>query len=638
MTANTALTCPLFLGMRNIGFFDPVANHRIAELLFKRFNQIKSDQLAYDDYISDLMLDWGFLFQFVSPEQRKNPGIVLAAVKRYGEALEYASPELKANKEVVLAAVKSRSRALKYAAPGLKANKEVVLAAVKSGGGALEYVAPGLEADKEVVLAAVKSNGVALKYAASDLKADKEMVLAAIESYGEALEYASPELKADKEVVLAAVKSYGGALAYAAPGLEADKEVVLAAVKSGGGALEYAAPELKADKEVVLASVKRDRKAIKYAAPEFLVDDKMMLAALKINRYILYSAGFSRWFDIKYQAACLLSENRFQLTLIKKIALLKWGGRWHRVQEAFKAVVTEACTMALTDEDPQVFADFLKYQCILPAHYYSEALTQPVREHWKGEHACLITAIELNRINHLKTIIKFIDEESEGVCDIESDDPLVCALWETMQTLDMNNEELLIYDQLVEWLANICGVTCWAKSLVPVVKRLDKKCEELLCLTDKNIPKPVIEKLEECLGFVGFFNSHMVLLRKEKEFVGIEKRLWFYKPLLESLNLLNKKADEFQQLYATTKKGVSRNTDQADFEVMLTRLSEIMEDLKGKDGCIEHQVCLIARPQGSTQVCLITRPQGSTEVGEKRPRELGIFAEETAGSNKQPRL
>ena len=67
----------------------------------------------------------------VPNEFRADREIVLAAVKKDGQALRYAADELKADREIVLAAVKKYGRALNYASDELKKDKEIILAAAK---------------------------------------------------------------------------------------------------------------------------------------------------------------------------------------------------------------------------------------------------------------------------------------------------------------------------------------------------------------------------------------------------------------------------------------------------------------------------------------------------------------------------
>jgi hypothetical protein len=151
------------------------------------------------------------LFLHKLPEKyRKDPAIVLAAVKQSGYALQYASEELRGNEEILLAVVKQDGYALQYASEELRGNEEIVLAAVKQNGCALWYASEELRGNEEIVLAAVKQEGHALKYASEELRGNEEIVLAAVKQNGCALQYGSEELRGNEEIVLAAVQQNNG--------------------------------------------------------------------------------------------------------------------------------------------------------------------------------------------------------------------------------------------------------------------------------------------------------------------------------------------------------------------------------------------------------------------------------------------
>jgi hypothetical protein len=233
------------------------------------------------------------MFQFVSEELKGNVKIVLAAVKNYGPALQYATEELKRNSKIVLAAINNYPFVFEYASEELKGNLEIVLAAVKNDGRVLRYVAKELKGNLEVVLAAVKNYGPALQFASEELRADREIVLAAISKDGSSLYYAAEGLKADREIVLAAVSKNGSVLQYAVEELKADREIVLAAVSKNGSVLQYAAEELKADREIVLAAVGNFPEAFKFAAREIQENREILLVVPNL----LGVRGFDRLSD-----------------------------------------------------------------------------------------------------------------------------------------------------------------------------------------------------------------------------------------------------------------------------------------------------------------------------------------------------
>ena len=82
----------------------------------------------------------------------------------------------------------------------LKKDPEIVLSAVKQNGTAVRVRG----AEIEIVLSAVKQNGFALQYASEELKKDRDRADA--EARWLCTYYASEELKKDPEIVLSAVK------------------------------------------------------------------------------------------------------------------------------------------------------------------------------------------------------------------------------------------------------------------------------------------------------------------------------------------------------------------------------------------------------------------------------------------------
>ena len=69
-----------------------------------------------------------------------------------------------------LESVKKRGMTLKMVSPELKKNKGVVTEAVKENGLALQFADEELQYDRDVVLAAVRQNGLALQYAPSHIQ------------------------------------------------------------------------------------------------------------------------------------------------------------------------------------------------------------------------------------------------------------------------------------------------------------------------------------------------------------------------------------------------------------------------------------------------------------------------------------
>jgi len=97
--------------------------------------------------------------------QKKNPRIVLEAVKQNIRVLAYVDEYLRRNPNFMLEAVKQNGRALNYADESLRRNPIFMLEAVSQNGLALEYADVSLRKNPEIALAAVKENGRAIFYA-----------------------------------------------------------------------------------------------------------------------------------------------------------------------------------------------------------------------------------------------------------------------------------------------------------------------------------------------------------------------------------------------------------------------------------------------------------------------------------------
>ena len=112
------------------------------------------------DYVSD----FGFGLEYLSDEFRKDPTIVIAAVRENGYALQHADKELRKDPTIAFEALKNIGFAFKYAHKTLKLNRSFVLQAVKVNGFAIKHAVEFHE-DYEIVLAAVRSVPSAFLYA-----------------------------------------------------------------------------------------------------------------------------------------------------------------------------------------------------------------------------------------------------------------------------------------------------------------------------------------------------------------------------------------------------------------------------------------------------------------------------------------
>mmetsp|Transcript_8074 Transcript_8074/g.18898 ORF Transcript_8074/g.18898 Transcript_8074/m.18898 type:complete len:229 (-) Transcript_8074:65-751(-) len=127
---------------------------------------------------------------------------VLEAVKQNrveaNFALAEASEALKRDPEIVLAAVRQNGWALQFAAECCRRDREIVLAAVSTDGRALQYASEECQRDGAIVLAAVTQDGLSLAFTSESWKRDRELVMKAIKQNEFALNFAGEELLLDR--------------------------------------------------------------------------------------------------------------------------------------------------------------------------------------------------------------------------------------------------------------------------------------------------------------------------------------------------------------------------------------------------------------------------------------------------------
>ena len=86
-----------------------------------------------------------------------------------------------------------------YIGESLRKDPQIIMAAVKQNGWALAYAEGDLSKDPQIAMAAVKQNGLALTYADASLRKDTQIVMAAVEQNGFALNYAHEILRKDSD-------------------------------------------------------------------------------------------------------------------------------------------------------------------------------------------------------------------------------------------------------------------------------------------------------------------------------------------------------------------------------------------------------------------------------------------------------
>ena len=226
----------------------------------------------------------GLILEIASPELKKNPELVKAAMQENVHALHYADKELKADRDFMLEAVQENVDALWYADEALKADGDFMRKAVQENVDALKYAAAKLRSDRiymlhtEGILTA-ENEFYPLQYATDELRSDRDFMLACIEETPHAFQYATDALKSDSAFKIQAVM-VDPCVLIVDKALTTDRGVVLAAVKQNGEALQDAEEGPRADPAIVLAAVRQNGRALEFAAEDLRADPEIMKAAL----------------------------------------------------------------------------------------------------------------------------------------------------------------------------------------------------------------------------------------------------------------------------------------------------------------------------------------------------------------------
>jgi hypothetical protein len=235
-------------------------------------------------------------------ELRRDKGLMVKAVSKYGEIFEQLPATLRGDEEVARVAIDAKfsfHRTLRFVSPELQTNKTFVNDVVQKWGRSLQWASKELRDDDEVVISAVKQDSYALSWASQRLLEDQEVVLEAVKQDPQSLRWASQELRKDKEFVkefvIAAMKSRRGLNIQDFPFIFekwfSDRDVVNLVVAQDGSKLQYACTKLKADRDLVLTAVQRTPTALQWASRELKMDRQLVLLAALRSKPVLSCAA-----------------------------------------------------------------------------------------------------------------------------------------------------------------------------------------------------------------------------------------------------------------------------------------------------------------------------------------------------------
>ena len=185
----------------------------------------------------------------------------LHAVQQAGLLLEYMSADVRRDPDVVMAALRQTPKSFMFAHYTLYTNKEVMLLAMQVAPNACWHVGGFLVRDPDIANCLTKQ-GCMLKYTAG--KPSKDFVIDQVSKNGMSL-VCVPAFQRDPDVVKAAVTQNGKALQFAHTSLRTKKDIVMSAVCCDGRALAYACDDLRSENDIVLAAIKQAPEASRFA-------------------------------------------------------------------------------------------------------------------------------------------------------------------------------------------------------------------------------------------------------------------------------------------------------------------------------------------------------------------------------------
>lgn len=213
-------------------------------------------------------IHWVENLKLISEQTQKEPEFLLASLPyTIIDAWNHLSKILKEDKEFFKKALQINPKVYQFASSSIQNDRDMVMAMVKKSGQAFSYVNEKFQKDKEIALVAFKTYP-ALKFVHISLQNNKEVVLSAVGFKGSSLAFASSELQDDDEVVLRAIRSDAQALRFASMRLRNQRELVEFAVSKKWQALNFAHDDIKNDLLFMFKWVKKDIRIFQFCGKE----------------------------------------------------------------------------------------------------------------------------------------------------------------------------------------------------------------------------------------------------------------------------------------------------------------------------------------------------------------------------------
>ena len=224
------------------------------------------------------------------PEEWRDYGLCLDAVKAYGRALEDVPLAIR-DRTMCMEAVRSKGSSLEFVPDRLK-NRSMCRTAVEKYGPAVQHVPERLRS-REMVLDAIRRDTATLRFLPRDLH-DRDLCIEAIRNGG-SLGSVRYDL-IDRDMCLEAVRKDGLNLHWV-PEQWVDREMCFEAARGEGQFVLRDVPDELCDREFFLEAVK-NHASVPFDAPAHLLTLEICMDAVRINKKAL------SYIPYEFQQAC----------------------------------------------------------------------------------------------------------------------------------------------------------------------------------------------------------------------------------------------------------------------------------------------------------------------------------------------
>ncbi|MGR3952374.1 MAG: DUF4116 domain-containing protein [Chlamydia sp.] len=170
--------------------------------------------LSHDDIAIDVVGTCGFLLSILTPEQRANKKIVLAAVRQDGWSVKHASDQLKGDRDVAIAATSQNAWAIQ-SLTAFWEDKLFILPLIKRAPYIIQYVSMRLRRDPDIIRTTLETNALCLKHLHPYDQDTSEWVEIAVQNNGLALQFAGKNCRKNEGLAFLAEEQNSKASRYA---------------------------------------------------------------------------------------------------------------------------------------------------------------------------------------------------------------------------------------------------------------------------------------------------------------------------------------------------------------------------------------------------------------------------------------